>query len=151
MASRRTDPAAGCAEGPVDPVLCQFGTVVAWAAGGPGGAHPPGALSAVQERRAKELLLANLRGGISLDDLARACGLSRSQFSRAFRKRVGMTAHRWRTLRRIALAKRYLLAGDLTLTTVALECGFADQSHFTRTFSRVVGSTPGRWRTRSGL
>jgi AraC-like DNA-binding protein len=34
----------------------------------------------------------------------------------------------------------------MPLATVALECGFADQSHFTRRFKGSVGVTPAAWR-----
>jgi AraC-like DNA-binding protein len=45
----------------------------------------------------------------------------------------------------VARAKR-LLGGDRALSTVALECGFCDQSHFTRTFKAWTGITPGHYR-----
>ena len=47
--------------------------------------HTRGSLAPWQERRAKEMLLASMNGGIGLEDLARACGLSRSHFARAFK------------------------------------------------------------------
>jgi len=106
-----------------------------------------GGLAPWQERRAKELLSADLRSVISLEHVARECGLSVSYFSRAFRRSTGMAPHRWLIQRRVEAAKALLSAKAASLSEIALLCGFADQSHFTRTFSGMVGSSPGAWRS----
>ena len=51
----------------------------------------PGRLSAGHERLAKEFLLSNLQGNVTLSDAAATCGLSAAYFSRAFKKATGMT------------------------------------------------------------
>lgn len=98
-----------------------------------------------QERRAKEMIAANL-GGVPLKELARECRLSMSHFSRAFRRSVGMAPHRWLMKRRIEVAKEMLREGRMSLTDVAAACGFCDQSHLTRVFKRMVGVSPRAWR-----
>lgn len=98
-----------------------------------------------QERRAKEMIAANL-GGVPLKELARECRLSMSHFSRSFRRSVGMAPHRWLMQRRIEVAKETLRDGRLSLTDVAAACGFCDQSHLTRAFKRMVGVSPRAWR-----
>ncbi|HEX3364150.1 AraC family transcriptional regulator [Phenylobacterium sp.] len=105
-----------------------------------------GGLAAWQERRAKEILAANLDGAVGLTELARECRLSVSHFSRAFRKSMGVAPHRWLMNRRVELAKDLLRDREASLSQVALRCGFADQSHFTRVFSRRAGVSPGAWR-----
>ncbi|MGA8433663.1 MAG: helix-turn-helix transcriptional regulator [Methyloceanibacter sp.] len=58
-------------------------------------AHPVrGGLAALQERRVKEVMSANLDGEVSVADLATACGLSTSYFIRAFRTSIGVPLHR---------------------------------------------------------
>ena len=52
-----------------------------------------GGLAPWQERRAKEILSANLDGDVPLKDVARECRLSVSHFSRAFRRTVGVAPH----------------------------------------------------------
>ncbi len=115
-----------------------------------GGMHPyrldRGGLAPWQERRAKELLAANLANDLSLARVAHECGLSATYFSRAFKRSTGTTPHAWLQLRRVDHARQLLADRDLPLAEVALSCGFADQSHFTRTFARVAGVTPGVWR-----
>lgn len=105
-----------------------------------------GGLAPRQERRAKELIEANLGGGVTLNELARACDLSPRHFTRAFRQSTAMSPHEWLRRRRLEKAKELLSVTSKSLSDIALECGFADQSHLTRTFSRVIGATPGAWR-----
>jgi AraC family transcriptional regulator len=105
-----------------------------------------GGLAPWQERRAKEILSANLAGSIGLKSLAQECGLSVSHFSRAFRHSTGIAPHQWLLERRVDVAKPLLRNRQVPLSEVALACGFSDQSHFTRVFTRLVGLSPGVWR-----
>lgn len=105
-----------------------------------------GGLAPWQERRAKDMLRAHIDGDISLEQLAGACGLSRSHFARAFKKSAGMPPHRWLLVRRVERARDLLLNSALSLEQIAERCGFADQSHFTRVFVNLVGAPPGEWR-----
>jgi AraC family transcriptional regulator len=105
-----------------------------------------GGLAPWQERRAKELMDAHIGGGVTLDDLARACNLSKRHFTRAFRQSTRMAPYQWLQYRRMEKARQLLETSFAPLSMIALDCGFADQSHFTRTFSRLVGVTPGIWR-----
>jgi AraC family transcriptional regulator len=109
-----------------------------------------GGLVPWQERRAKEILSANLDGGVPLKDVAQECRLSLSHFSRAFRSSMGVAPHSWLLTRRIEVAKQKLRDSRLPLAEVALACGFADQSHLTRVFTRMVGVSPGAWRRALG-
>lgn len=104
-----------------------------------------GALAPWQERLAKEVIAANLHGDQTLAEVADECRLSITHFARAFKASTGVTPHNWLQVLRVDRA-RGLLATDLTLAEIALDCGFADQSHFTRVFGRLAGSTPGAWR-----
>lgn len=45
----------------------------------------------------------------------------------------------------------YLVNPTLSLTQIAYECGFSDQSHFTRTFKNYFGCTPGAYRYQLSL
>ena len=105
-----------------------------------------GGLAPWQERRAKELIASDLSGATPLRDVATACGLSVSQFSRAFRKSTGLPPHAWLLDARVESAKAMLRRRDMLLPAIALSCGFADRSHLTRVFTRRVGLSPGAWR-----
>jgi len=102
-------------------------------------------LSNHEVTRIKELLLDDASADRSVAELAGACGLSTGQFSRAFRRTLGTSPHQWLLEQKIARAK-CLLRGKGSISEIALECGFADQSHLNRVFLRKVGITPGEWR-----
>jgi AraC family transcriptional regulator len=119
-----------------------------------GGARPgtpflKGGMTRLQANRAKEFLGAHCADDLSLVDAARACGLSRGHFTKAFRVATGVTPHQWLQRYRIDKAKHLLLNPARTIAEIAVLCGFADQSHLTRVFSRLVGDTPAAWRRRS--
>lgn len=105
-----------------------------------------GGLAPWQERRAKALMVADLARTVKLPDLATACGLSISQFSLAFRQSVGCPPHRWLLMQRVERAMHLMATSDKSLSEIAVEVGFADQSHLTRVFSRRVETSPGAWR-----
>jgi AraC-like DNA-binding protein len=105
-----------------------------------------GGLAPWQEKRSKEMLAGDLTGATPLFDIATACGLSVSHFSRAFRRSTGLAPHAWLLHVRVEAAKVMLRGREASLSMIALNCGFADQSHFTRVFTRRVGLSPGAWR-----
>ena len=72
-----------------------------------------GGLAAWQERRAKELMSANLRGNVSSADLATECLLSAGHFARAFRHSTGLSPHQWLIQCRIETARALLREGRL--------------------------------------
>jgi AraC family transcriptional regulator len=131
----------------LDHVLMAFGVHIAQTYGGmrPESRPMRGVLAPWQERRAKELLRANVQG-VPLKQVARECGLSVAHFSRTFRRTMGVAPHGWLIEQRIVLSKERLRNDRLSLTDIAAECGFCDQSHFTHHFTRIVGVSPGAWR-----
>lgn len=95
-------------------------------------------------RHAMEFLAEDLDRKMSLDEVARAAGLSRYHFLRVFKQQTGLPPHLFRTLRRIDRAKQLLRDGQ-PLAQTALKVGFSDQSHFTNTFHKYTGATPGQY------
>jgi AraC family transcriptional regulator len=109
-----------------------------------------GGLAPWQERRAKEMLRANLSGNLSLPELASACRLSTGHFSRAFKQTVGCPPHQWLLRQRVEQAKHLILNTNEPLCGIALDTGFSDQAHFTRVFSQRVKASPAAWRRQQG-
>jgi AraC family transcriptional regulator len=130
----------------VDCIMLAFGCHIAQAYGGLETLTARGGLAPWQERRAKEIIEANLDGEVPLPQLARECGLSTGHFSRAFKDTMGIPPHQWLLRRRVENAMRLLRNRQLSLPEVGLACGFSDQSHFTRVFTRLSGTSPGAWR-----
>ncbi|WP_285420024.1 AraC family transcriptional regulator [Pseudomonas sp. efr-133-TYG-5] len=107
-----------------------------------------GGLSPQRERLAKQLILERLGESLEVTELARACALSRSHFSRAFKCSTGQSPQDWIRTQRIARAKLLIQHTDLSLTQISLECGFCDQAHFCHIFTRSEGINPFAWRCR---
>jgi AraC family transcriptional regulator len=105
-----------------------------------------GGLAPWQVKRAKDILESRVNGDITIEELARQCGLSRSHFARAFRESTGKPPHRWLMELRLERARELLSNSTLSLGDIAERCGFADQSHFTRAFSAAMGVLPSAWR-----
>lgn len=107
-----------------------------------------GGLSPRQQGLAKELMASG--SDVSIAGLARECGLSVTHFIRAFRESTGTSPHQWLQRHRVETAMSLLASSKLTLTEVALTCGFCSQAHLNRVFLARVGTTPGRWRREHG-
>lgn len=101
-----------------------------------------------QRERAQALLLEHLDGGITVSDLAAACALSRSDFSRKFKVTTGHSPQAWMRIQRVEKAKQLMRESDFPLAEIGLQCGFCDQAHFCRIFCRIEGVTPLSWQRR---
>ncbi|MBV4460839.1 AraC family transcriptional regulator [Pseudomonas sp. COR58] len=108
-----------------------------------------GQLKSWQIRTAKQLMLDRLDTGISVTELAQACALSRSHFSRMFKKSTRMPPQQWLREQRVIKSRELLKASTMLLAEIALECGFCDQAHFCRTFMKAEGMTPLAWQQRA--
>lgn len=106
----------------------------------------PGGLARWQARRALAHVEENLGSKIAIRELAALVSFSKSHFSRAFKRSLGLSPMAYVTKRRVERAKVMMISTDRQLTEIALACGFADQSHLNRSFRRIVGMSPGVWR-----
>lgn len=96
--------------------------------------------------KALERIEASVHSGVSVDALARTAGMSPSNFTRAFKRTLGVSPHRYLTARRIELAKHLLERTSFPLADIALETGFSSQAHFTDRFREQIGQTPLQFR-----
>jgi AraC-like DNA-binding protein len=78
----------------------------------------------------------------SVEELARAAGLSRSAFSERFSQKVGVPPMQYLIDWRIALAKTMLQRDAPSLEAVAAAIGYQSASAFSTAFRREVGSPP---------
>lgn len=95
--------------------------------------------------RACEFIEAHFHERLSLDQICRYAGLSKSTLLRAFTKSKGITPYRYLETIRVNAAKRLLKHG-VQPVEAAMQTGFSDQSHFTNYFNRVIGLAPGAYR-----
>jgi AraC-like DNA-binding protein len=81
---------------------------------------------------------------ITLEQLAQISGLNKFHIIRAFKEEFSIPPHTYQTLLRINYAKKEL-QNFRSITEVAYESGFYDQSHFNKAFKNHVGVTPDRY------
>ncbi|MGA9915773.1 MAG: AraC family transcriptional regulator [Paraburkholderia sp.] len=91
-------------------------------------------------------LRAHLSEPLRIADLATHCGFGMRRFHQLFIDAFGETPHRY--LQRLRLDTSLGLLSDprLSLSDIALEIGFGDQSAYTHAFTRRFGLAPGQWR-----
>jgi transcriptional regulator GlxA family with amidase domain len=90
---------------------------------------------------------ARLSEPLRVADLAAHCGFGMRRFHQVFCEAFGETPRRYLQRLRLDTALALLADPRETLTDVALQTGFADQSAFTHAFTRRFGMAPGQWRT----
>jgi AraC family transcriptional regulator len=83
---------------------------------------------------------------LRLTEAARLAGLHPTHFTRAFQRHTGFSPSAYRMRERVCAASKLLLGSTEALASVALKCGFNDQSHFTNAFRLMTGLPPARYR-----
>ena len=81
----------------------------------------------------------------TLTELATLAGVNASHLLRTFRRYHGTTIANYARQRRIERARTAMATSEQTLSTIALDAGFVDQSHFTKVFKQAFGETPGQY------
>jgi transcriptional regulator GlxA family with amidase domain len=92
--------------------------------------------------RAKDLADARYFEPLGVDDMARAAGLSRAHFSRAFRQAFGESPHAYLLTRRLERAATLLRTTDRSVADVCFSVGLQSLGSFTTSFSRTYGRSP---------
>lgn len=88
---------------------------------------------------------------LSVAACARSIGISDRRLSQVFREEVGLAPKAWLRLCRFQSAVRALhRKADIPWATLALDCGYYDQSHFANDFRAFSGIDPTTYSTRSG-
>lgn len=95
-------------------------------------------------RRALALMQTDFSSKLSVEQLARAVGLSPFHFSRLFHAAIGKSPHQFLLGLRLNHARLLLsTAGEeRSIAEVAAQSGFADQTHLARHFRRAYGLSP---------
>lgn len=83
---------------------------------------------------------------LTLDAIARACGLNRAKLTRGFRDLFRCSIGEALTEQRLSQASRMLLTTDLPVSSVGYENGYLNNASFARAFARRFGMTPSDFR-----
>lgn len=98
-------------------------------------------------KNALEYIEMNYQNQITLEQLAEAAAMSPKYFCRFFYEMTHKTPIDYLNHQRIEHACYQLATTDLSVTDIALNCGFNDLSYFIKTFRRYKGVTPGKYPT----
>ncbi|MFP6562815.1 helix-turn-helix transcriptional regulator [Paraburkholderia sp. B3] len=99
-------------------------------------------LGARAAARVTDYIEACLDQRLTLDELAALVDMSVPHFKVLFRETLGLPVHQYIVRRRVERARALLVEGELSLSQIALEAGFAHQSHMAHWMNRLLGLTP---------
>lgn len=100
--------------------------------------------------RAVQLIQKNFGETLRVKDLAAQAGLSPYQFEQRIRKLFQLTAGQLIQKTRMEAAVQRLRETNDPIATIALDCGYSDQSAFTRQFRQTIGLSPSEYRAACG-
>lgn len=105
-----------------------------------------------RERLMNDFLTGARRHDISVTALANSLCYSPRHLSRKITEATGMNTEEMLLYKKYLHAVGLIHRGDLSLTEIAYESHFSDQSHFIKSFKAYTGMTPGAYkRTKSAV
>jgi len=99
-------------------------------------------------RKAERYIWENYSRKLSLKEIAAASGLSAPYFSTVFKDEMGENLSNYLNRLRVEKAAAMLVTSDISISDIAVTCGFEDQSWFSKIFKNNTGLTPGKYRER---
>ncbi|AET68236.1 transcriptional regulator containing an amidase domain and an AraC-type DNA-binding HTH domain [Desulfosporosinus orientis DSM 765] len=96
--------------------------------------------------RAKEYIESHWLDTFVAGEVAKAAGLSKTHFTRLFKKHTGMTPHDYYTNYKINKLKEKLSDFNLSVAQAFAICGLDYNGHFARVFKEKVGLSPAQYR-----
>lgn len=88
----------------------------------------------------------NLSADLSIRFLAKMGNFSPYQLDRRIQNIFGLTTGQWVLKNRLDDARHQLLEADKSISEIAFDCGYADQSTFARQFKKTTGLSPSHFR-----
>lgn len=96
----------------------------------------------------KHYIESRFREELTLSGTASAFGMNENAFKRFFLKNFGTTFAKYVASEKLEYAKNMLENTDLTVTEIARDLGFCDQSYFSARFKRTYGCYPSEYKKR---
>lgn len=98
-----------------------------------------------------EYIEKHIEEGIHVSEIAKACNMSYSNFTKNFTALYGKTCKEYIEEVRILKVERFLLFTDFDLTYISHETGYSDCSHMIKSFKSKKGITPKQYRLQNQL
>lgn len=99
--------------------------------------------------RATLFIRNNFHLNINIKQVTDYCRTSRKTLDTRFLAAQGITAHQYLTEVRVARAKYLLAHSQNKLDSIALQCGYPNQSYLTQVFGKQLGVSPSQYRQAS--
>jgi AraC-like DNA-binding protein len=91
---------------------------------------------------ARQMLLRDPGAPHRLRDVAAALRVSPFHLAHTFREETGVSMHKYLLRIRLDMARARIVAGEPSLSRLALELGFSSHSHFTTMFREHFNASP---------
>ena len=93
----------------------------------------------------------HLDGELRLAQLASIAHVSPAYFSTLFKRFNGLSPVEYIVHKRVQRAIEYIRTTSMSMTEVAMACGFNNSTNFYKSFRKVTGRTPVSYRQDPGL
>jgi len=100
---------------------------------------------------AREYILANYSGAVSLDDMAETALLNSQHFLRMFRECYGITPHQYVMGVRLTAARQLLINTKEPVSAICRQTGFESLSSFSGLFRQRFGAAPSLYRKKYAI
>ncbi len=93
-------------------------------------------------RKIAELMEANFEEPLTAVEIADLAGLSLRQVQRMFHETLGTTPTKYYLRLRLQRARALLVQSDMSITQIAVACGFQSACHFSKSYRVLYGRSP---------
>jgi AraC family transcriptional regulator len=97
-------------------------------------------------KQAIEYINEHLGENLSLTAIAEQLEMSQYHFGRLFKQSMGQPPHQYLIQQRVERAKQLLKQPELSITAIAIACGFTHQSHLAKHFRQQTKLSPTQFR-----
>ena len=91
----------------------------------------------------------NYQRELTVEEIAHACQLNRSYFSKLFKEKKGCPPQEFLIRLRLAKAADLMKNTTVPIGDISASCGYANQLHFSRAFKQRYGVSPREWRAQN--
>lgn len=92
--------------------------------------------------KARHYISEKFNTDLSIELIARDCGISEYHFFRLFKSAFGITPHQFLILQRLNFAKQLIEKERPSVSVLAMESGFPDVASFSKSFKKQFGFSP---------